>query len=198
MATAGDSGVSGTAADTATLSPEQLHKHLLAWGIPAPRVDRRSRQLADLGVTIQGLAVQPLNMLQVLLAEGGQATKADMFDAGVIKDGATKAAGERNVAGRGEGRLHEETVAGHRQGASVAGERAGCRPRAGQGVVQAPAGRTGAAEREGEHLAQATRRSMSWGLEGSVWSWRRFGHNNMYVWIRAQARQKRCWVHGRG
>lgn len=98
MATAGGSGASGAAAGTMGLSADQLREYLLAWGIPLKRVGRHSEQLAQIGVTLKGLAVQPPDvLLSFLIDQGEEATEGDRFDAYVISAGATAAAAAAGV-----------------------------------------------------------------------------------------------------
>lgn len=103
MATAGGSGVSGAAAGTTNLSADQLRGYLLAWGIPAPRVELRSKRLAEVGVTLKGLAelaVLPLDVwLPFLIGKGEEANEGDKFDALLIMAGATKATAAAAAAG---------------------------------------------------------------------------------------------------
>lgn len=98
MATAGGSGVSGAAAGTTNqsyLSADQLRGYLMVWGIPAPRVALRSKRLAEVGVTLKGLAVVavlPLDVwLPFLIGKREGAKEGDKFDALLIMAGATKA-----------------------------------------------------------------------------------------------------------
>ena len=101
MATAGGSGVSGAAAGTTNLSADQLRGYLVAWGIPAPRVELRSKRLAEVGVTLKGLAAVPLDVLLSLLIGKGvkatEVTEGDDYDAYVIMAGAREAAAAAGV-----------------------------------------------------------------------------------------------------
>lgn len=92
MATAGGSGVSG-AAELERLSADQLRRYLLTWGVDADRVQQHSQRLAQIGVTLKGLAAVPLDvLLSLLIGKGEKATKGDEYNAYVIMAGAREAA----------------------------------------------------------------------------------------------------------
>lgn len=97
MATAGGSGASG-AAQPERLSADQLRGYLLTWGVDVDRVEQHSLRLAQIGVTLKGLAAVPQDvLLSLLIGKGVKATERDDYDAYVIMAGAREAAAAAGV-----------------------------------------------------------------------------------------------------